>query len=108
MRLPARVEIEELTSARKKLERLVAEELPSAKLLDISIRAEEDYTGEEILNVQIVLDTVLTTRDEIARQIEVSHKFGAWLIQEYGDERFPFVDFIGKTEIEERRRAYLG
>lgn len=103
--MPTRVEIEEMEKAKDKIKRLLGEKMPAANVVEVIIRPGSDYSsGEAILFVQVVLKAAPKGQD-IPNQFKIRSAFRSWLITEYGDERFPYFDFVGEADLAERSHA---
>lgn len=102
--MPSRVETEELAKAKEKIGQLLPRFLPESAPIDISICARENFAGENSLFVQVVLATS-PTADDVPRQFALRREFQRWLVAEFGDERFPYFEFVGESDLQERDRA---
>lgn len=102
--MPSRVEIEELTKAKEKIEQLLREDFPNDTPAEVSIRAGENFAGEKSLFARVVFEATPKNED-VPRHLALQRRFQLWLLDEFGDDRFPYFEFLGRSELEERAQA---
>ena len=72
--------------------------LPEVELVKVVVTPDEDWVGDEILNIIIVLDTKKKRQTlDSSKTIELRRRVRSRLVEKE-DHRFPIIDFVLKSE----------
>lgn len=82
---------------------LIQQWIPESKVIRIRAIVGVDPEDEPRLLVIVVLKN-RPTRDDISKQHRVVEQLQVRLLEKFGDDRLPFVNFVAKRDYEERLR----